>query len=84
MAGPGDDEAKQQMVYRTLMQTVGEKNFYFTIAAHQRNNFSDLQSTDGLQVTNELDDEYGDEYLDDDQDEMTFEGSVAQQLNDRE
>jgi hypothetical protein len=41
MAGPGDDDAKQQMVYRTLTQTVGEKNFYFTSAARQHHNFYD-------------------------------------------
>jgi len=39
IAGPGDDEARQNMIHITLAQTVGEGNFDFTIFNRGSSNF---------------------------------------------
>jgi len=39
MAGPDDDNAKQNMIFRTLAQTVGEGNFNFTVLTSGNSGF---------------------------------------------
>jgi len=39
ISGPGDDEARQNMIFMTLVQTVGEGNFDFTVLHRGSSNF---------------------------------------------
>ena len=68
IAGPGDDEARQNMIFITLVQTVGEGNFDFSVFNRGSSNFErgsfdfdsiDMADLDNLQFEDDEMEEYG-------------------------
>jgi len=68
IAGPDDDEARQNMIFRTLAQSVGEENFDFTVFNRGSSNFEpgplefasiDMADLDNLQFEDDEMEEYG-------------------------
>jgi len=61
IAGPDDDEARQNMIFRTLAQTVGEENFDFTVFNRGSSNFERGSfDFDSIEAT-DLDDDHFEE-----------------------